>query len=195
VIAVISASTLARGRLVLPRARVAARSSSFLPGLARVVPSNPQARTRQVREVVLGVLPGVEDHRHVREAVIAGRAAGRGSDRLVLAAELADHRGELGGIRPVAGVSVPGQRDPAVAGDYQAQADDPQVGPLLLGLAALGNRRLAVRRVDEGGEVGHVQGHRRAVQPGQVRDPHGDRLADLLQLPGVTACIASQNRR
>ena len=43
VIAVISASTLSLPRRVLPRARVAARSSSFFPALARVVPSNPAA--------------------------------------------------------------------------------------------------------------------------------------------------------
>jgi len=43
VIAAISASTLPRGRRVLPRARVAASSSSFGPAFASVVPSNPRA--------------------------------------------------------------------------------------------------------------------------------------------------------
>src|SRR5260370_1391952 len=43
VIAVISASTFSRGGRVRPRARVAASSPSFLPALARVVPSNPRA--------------------------------------------------------------------------------------------------------------------------------------------------------
>ena len=42
VIASISASALPRGRRVLPRARVAASSSSFLPALASVVPSKPR---------------------------------------------------------------------------------------------------------------------------------------------------------
>src|SRR5260370_871853 len=41
VIAVISASTFSRGRRGLPRARGAARSSSFRPALATGVPSNP----------------------------------------------------------------------------------------------------------------------------------------------------------
>ena len=42
VIVVISAATLSRVRRVLPRARVAASSSSFRPALARVVWSNPR---------------------------------------------------------------------------------------------------------------------------------------------------------
>jgi len=46
VMASISASALARGRRVLPRARVAASSSSFLLALAKVVPSNPRAWDR-----------------------------------------------------------------------------------------------------------------------------------------------------
>jgi hypothetical protein len=33
------------------------------------------------------------------------------------------------------------QRDPAVAGDDQARADQAQIDPVLCGLAALGNRR------------------------------------------------------
>jgi len=41
VIASISARTFSRGRRVLPRARVAASSSSFFPALASVVPSKP----------------------------------------------------------------------------------------------------------------------------------------------------------
>ena len=51
--------------------------------------------------------------------------------------------GELGDIGPVAGVGVPGQRDPAVPGDHQPGPDDPQVRSLLLGVAPLGDRRLA----------------------------------------------------
>ena len=43
VICSISASTLSLGRRVLPRPSVAASSSSFLPALASVVPSNPRA--------------------------------------------------------------------------------------------------------------------------------------------------------
>ena len=107
---------------------------------------------------------------------------------LVLAAQRLDHGGELGDVRPVAGVGVPGQRDPAVPGDDQAQPHQPQVGALLLGLAALRDRGFAVRGVDEGGEVRHVQRHRRAVQPGLVHDRQRDPAADLgqvLQRDGV----------
>ncbi len=60
-----------------------------------------QPGARQVGEVVLGILPGVKDHRHVRAA--AGRTAGRGCDRFVLAAGLADHGGELGDVGPSPG--------------------------------------------------------------------------------------------
>ncbi len=49
VIAAISASTFARGRRVLPRARVAARSSSFRPALARVVPPKRDAPVGELR--------------------------------------------------------------------------------------------------------------------------------------------------
>jgi hypothetical protein len=59
-----------------------------------------QAGARQVGEVVLAVLPGVEDDGHVR----GGRRAGGGADRLVPGAELADQGGELGDVGPVAGV-------------------------------------------------------------------------------------------
>ncbi len=130
-------------------------------------------------EVVLGVLPGVEDDGHVAGA---GRDPGRGGDRLVLAEQLAGHRGELGDVGPVTGVGVPGQRYPAVPGDHQAQAHQPKVGALLLGLAPLRDRRLAVRGADERREIGHVQRHRRAVHPGCLNDPHRDRAADCFQL-------------
>ena len=42
VIVSISAATLSLPRRVLPRAKVAASSPSFLPALAKVVPSNPR---------------------------------------------------------------------------------------------------------------------------------------------------------
>ena len=48
VIVWISAVTLSLPRRVLPRAKVAASSSSFLPALASVVPSNPRAWPRAV---------------------------------------------------------------------------------------------------------------------------------------------------
>ncbi len=131
----------------------------------------------QVGEVRVRVLPGVEDDRHLGLRLAAG-----GADLGMPAGQRIDHGLELGDVGLVAWVGVPGQRDPAVAGDHQAQPGQPQVGALLLGLAALGDRRLLVAGIDEGGEVGHVQGHRRAVQPGCTHDPQRDRLADLLQL-------------
>ena len=142
-------------------------------------PDVAQSGAGEIGEVVLAVLPCVKHHRH-----LGGRRAARGSDddRLVLAAELADHRGELGDVGPVAGVGVPGQRDPPVAGDHQAQAHQPQVRALLPGLAPLRDRRLLVRRVDERGEVGHVQRHRGHIHPGCFHDAQRDLAAGLLQL-------------
>ena len=58
-----------------------------------------QAGAGQVGEVTLGVLPGVEDHRHVRGG---GRDPGRGGNRLILGQQLIDHGGELGDVRPAA---------------------------------------------------------------------------------------------
>jgi len=113
-----------------------------------------QVRAGQVGDFVLAALPGVEDHGHVCGV---SRDAGRGGDCLVLGEQLVDHGGELGHIGPVAGVGVPGQRDPAVPGDHQAQAGQPQAGAFLPGLAPLRDRRLAVRGRDERGEIGHVQ--------------------------------------
>ena len=142
-------------------------------------PDVVQATAGQVGEVVGAVLPGVEDHRHLRAA--AG-APGRGGDRLVSPAELVDHRRELGDVRLVAGVGMPGQRDPAVTGDHQAQPDQPQVAAFLLRLAPLRDRGLRVRGGDEGREVGHVQRHRGDIDPADLDQPQRDRLADPLQL-------------
>jgi hypothetical protein len=77
-----------------------------------------QPAAGQVREVGLAVLPGIEDHGHVRRR---SRHPGRIADRLVTAAQLSDHGGELGDIGLIAGVGMPGQRGPAVPGDDQAQ--------------------------------------------------------------------------
>ena len=97
-------------------------------------------------------------------------------------AQRPDQGGELGDVGLVAGVGAPGQRDPAVAGDDQAQADQAQVGALLLGLPALGDRGALVAGIDEGGEVGHVQGHGGAVHAGRIDDGQRDPAGDLLQL-------------
>jgi len=91
------------------------------------------------------------------------------------------NHGELRDVGLVAGIGVPGQRDPAVAGDHQAQAHQAQVGALLLGLPALGDRGALVAGIDEGGEVGHVQGDGGAVHAGRIDDSQCDLAGDLLQ--------------
>ena len=136
-----------------------------------------QPGARQHREVGVGVLPGVEDHRHFRSRLSA--AACRGGQGGMPGGQGLDHVRELGDVGPVAGVGVAQQRDAAVAGDHQAQPDQPQVRALLLGLAALRDRCLLIPGVDEGGEVGHVQGHRAGVQP----EPGARRQRELLLDP------------
>jgi hypothetical protein len=58
----------------------------------------------------------------------------------------------------------------------------PQIGAFLPGLAPLGDRRLVISGTGEGGEVGHVQGHRRAVHSGCLDDSQCDPVRDLLQV-------------
>ena len=167
----------------------------------RAGPGSPRrARTRcsaarsaaQVREVGLGVLPGVEHHGDVRGGQVRPAAAQTASYR---ACSCVDHVGELGDVGAVAGVGVPDQRDPAVPGDDQAEPDQAQVGAFLLGLAPLRDRRLVVAGVDEGGEVGHVQRHAGHVQAEGPDDPRPRSCSTPASCCGVTACIASQNRR
>jgi hypothetical protein len=117
-----------------------------------------QPGRREVGEVGEGIVPGVGHHRQVRIVCRASAGPG-GADRGVPGRQLVDHVRELGDVGFVAGVGVPGQRDAAVPGDHQAQADQAKIGALLLRLAPLADRRLVVGGVDEGGEVGHVQRH------------------------------------
>jgi hypothetical protein len=74
------------------------------------------------------------------------------------------------------------QWDATIAGDHQPQPDQPQVGTLLLGLAPLRDGRLGVGRVDERGEVGHVQRQRGHVHTELVNDPYRQPLLDDIQL-------------
>jgi hypothetical protein len=72
--------------------------------------------------------------------------------------------------------------DAAISGDDEAEPDDAQVGPLLLGVPAPRDRGSVVRRIDPGGEVRHVQ-----HQPGHVdreRPDHGrdDAALDLFEV-------------
>ena len=120
-----------------------------------------QVRAGQQREVGFGVLPGVEDDGHLG-AVLPGRG-GQGG---VPGSQHPDHLRELGDVGLVPGVGVRQQRDAAVPGHYQAQADQPQVRAFLLGLAPLRDRCPGVAGIDERREVRHVQRHRAGVQPG-----------------------------
>ena len=94
-------------------------------------PDEVQSRGREVSEVRLAVLPGVEHDGHVRGV---RRQACRGADRLVPGLQLVDHDRELGDVRAVAGIRVPGQRQPAVS-RHRRQPDEPQVRALLLALS------------------------------------------------------------
>jgi len=54
--------------------------------------------------------------------------------------QLINHRGELGHVGPVTRIGVAGDRHATVAGHDQPEADQAQIDPFLLGLAALGDR-------------------------------------------------------
>ena len=141
-------------------------------------------------EVVLvggRVVAGVEGHGQLARAAAEAPVAG---DQLV------DDRGELGDVGLVARVGAGDHRDPAIAGDHQRQADQPQVMAFLLGLAALGDRRLLIGRVDEGGEVGHVQHQARTGPARTRRSPPGRSGARSRPAAAPTSrSMASQNRR
>lgn len=115
-----------------------------------------------------GVLPRVVDH---------GQRLHAAGQRAVSAQEVVDDAGELGDVGLVAGVGTGQDRDAAVAGGHHRQADQAQVDAFLLGLAALGQVRLVVAGVDEGGEVGHVED-----QPRKVQAERGDHAAAQLRL-------------
>jgi hypothetical protein len=141
-----------------------------------------QARIGQQGEVRLGVLSGVEHDGHVGRGarcrrVGAGRGGGQGG---VSGRESGDHGRELGDVGLVARVGVGQQRDAAGAGDDEPEPDQAQIGSFLFRLAPLRDRRSGVAGVDEGGEVGHVQGHRAGVQG----EPVDHRQRQLLLDPG-----------
>src|SRR5262249_22798797 len=118
--------------------------------------------------VVVGVLPGVVDHGQRLHLLDQQPVAG---DQFVR------DGGELGDVGAAARVGVRDDRDPAVTGDDQRQGDQAQVHAFLLGLAALGDRRPLVGRVDIGGEISHVQG-----DAGQVQAVPVDHAAEDLGL-------------
>ncbi len=125
-----------------------------------------QLRARQQREVSFGVLPGVEHDSHL-SAVLPG-CGGQGG---VPGGQGRDHLRELGDAGLVPGVGVRQQQDAAVAGDHQAEADQPQVRAFLLGLSPLRARALPVSmnvakfNVDVLGDA--AAGQRRAQRGGQ----------------------------
>ncbi len=79
---------------------------------------------------------------------------------------------------------MPDQGDAAIAGDDQAQADQPQIGAFLFCLAALGDIGVGVGGVDERGEVGHVEGHGGGVEVEAVDDAYREAGEDLGELGG-----------
>jgi hypothetical protein len=104
----ISARAFSFGRRVLPRARAAASSSSFLPALARVVPSKPGAwavvQFRGVGED--GAAPGAVD---VAAGVVSGQPA-----EPVLTGQGVVRCGQGEQVRAVAGRDGPGVGQPGL---------------------------------------------------------------------------------
>jgi hypothetical protein len=125
--------------------------------------------------VVLRVLAGVIDE---GEPTGVAGAHGEADD------ELLDELRELGHVGLVAGIGVAEERDAAVGGhdEAEAEADDAQVRPLLLGVTALGDRGVLVARVDVGGEVGHVEHQARQVDGEDLDHAGHDAPLDLCQM-------------
>ena len=128
--------------------------------------------------VVVGVLPGVVDEGEALALAVRARdpKCPEAGD------ELAHHRPELGDVGLVARVGVADEGDAAVGGDDEAEPADAQVGPLLLGVAALGDRGTLVARVDPGGEVRHVEHEPREVDREGLDHPRDDATLDLGQV-------------
>jgi hypothetical protein len=165
------------GEALLVHHPVAAGGHGQQVGVVRGRKRADEVERRALDELVvaLGVLAGVEHQREPPGLRAAGQCLEAGG-------ELADHRRELGHVGAVAGIGVRHQRDAAVDGDHQAQPDEAEIGPLLLGVAPLGDRGPVVGRVDPGGEVGHVQHQPRQVDPEGFDHGRHDPALDLVEL-------------
>ena len=104
------------------------------------------------------------------------------ADRPEALDQFVDHVGELGGVVAVPLIGVADQRDATVDGDHEPQTDQSQVVSLLLGLAPLGDGGTVVGRIDEGGEVRHVEREPRDVDLVGLDHALGDPALDLDQL-------------
>jgi hypothetical protein len=121
-----------------------------------------------------GLDVGLPGGRVAAGVVDQGECVGGPGQRPEASHQFVDHRRELGHVGTVALVGVGADRHPAVAGHHQPKADQAQVEPLLLGMAPPGKLVAVVGRVDERGEVGHVQHQRAQVQPELGDHARGD---------------------
>jgi len=80
-----------------------------------------------------------------------------------------------GGIMLVACIGVMQQRDVAVGGDQQRQAQEAQVIPSILAVASLGKCRTVVKAVDEGKEIGGIKEQASQIEA-KARDGGGGDL-------------------
>ena len=78
-----------------------------------------------------GVLAGVIDQ---------GQLVPLGGDGVITSGQFAHHLGELGDVGPVAGIGVRDDRDPAVPRDDETEADQAEIGALLLCVTARRDR-------------------------------------------------------
>ena len=124
------------------------------------------------------VLSGVKYHRHLGRLLAAG-----GADRGVPGGQMTIMAGNCvtSGLSPGSSCQVSGIPPSRVTTRPGHQA---QVGALLLGLPALGDRCALVAGIDEGGEVGHVQGDGGAVHAGRIDDGQRDRREISSSSPG-----------
>ena len=99
-------------------------------------------------EVVLGVVPFVEDDRDVLGPI---------GHEPVASDDLLDEAAERRRVRLVAGVCPVHQRYMEVGGDQQGETDDPKSRAAVLALAALSERGAFVEGVDEGEEIRGVE--------------------------------------
>ena len=95
------------------------------------------------------------------------------------------HGRKFGGVVPVSRINMMKQREMEVLGDQQGQTDNPQVRPLLLALAPLGERRSLVEGVDEGEKISRVVEQARQIHLKPVDQRPGQVLLDDADFVGV----------
>lgn len=121
-------------------------------------------------EVLLGVIPLVEDERDITDTIRKFPAA---------VCQLFGHAGKCHRVVLVASVGAMKQGDVAVGGYHQGQADDAQIVPPFFAMAPLGQFRSIVEAVDEGEEVGSIEKQASQIQAEVRHCGCGDLLLDL----------------